>query len=831
MAFSESEVDLIMKTRVCRQHSTIEALNTGFSFLRKFSKASVCADRMGGMISIRVVTAILILATSDAPIAAQTPGWTSHTSFRQVQALDGTPDVLWIATRGGVYRYTVSGGEIDRFTVAEGLHGVDARTVAVDPRRSQTWIGYGDGTLDRIDWGSRKVDSFRDIERASQFSARGINRISVRGDSLLISTNFGIVVFDPVKLEVRDSYTRLGTNTAATAVHDVTVGPDQSGILNFWAATEDGIAHAPVHTTNLQDPTQWTNERIGLPVTATGVLSVQFFEGSLFVGTVSDLYKRELNGTFSRLFVTSEAVTQLRTSQNRLIGVERFRLIVVEPGGQTRIVSIAGLQDPTSVLPISGTTFWVGDLEGGLVSAPSPSATDTQINPEFTVIPAGPFEGVFTDLDIDEAGTLWAGGASAANTGFHRFDPTGGWTTFSTHFNTELSGTSRFTRVHADASGMGWAGSEGSGVASVSPDGEVVLYGPGNSSLRPATGTSSFVIVGGLDSDSDGNLWVTTRGSGFPLHRRTVNGDWQAFGPQIGDGLSSRSTAYGRIFNDSFDEKWIIIRDENDFNRSIGVMVLETGDPALATDDQFQFFGNKGGAGQGLPAIGVTSVAEDRDGLVWVGTESGPAYFVNTGVVARDGSATAIWPQWADRSLGTFMLFGLTINDVAVDPANRIWFATNDGAWLVESVEGGYAPVEHFTRDNSPLLSDVILSIAVDDVSGRVFFSTETGLISFGSDAVAPSKTAEDLFVFPNPVRIENGLSPDVSIQGLVEETDIRIVTVSGSLVRRISGRGGRVTWDGRDERGDLVDSGIYLVVAVGKAGEGAARGKIAVIR
>ncbi|MBT6581634.1 MAG: regulator, partial [Bacteroidetes Order II. Incertae sedis bacterium] len=145
--------------------------------------------------------------------------------------------------------------------------------------------------------------------------------------------------------------------------------------------------------------------------------------------------------------------------------------------------------------------------------------------------------------------------------------------------------------------------------------------------------------------------------------------------------------------------------------------------------------------------------------------------------------------------------------------------------------EGGYASVLHFTVDNSPIFSDEILSIAVDGNTGRVYFSTDRGLVSFISDAVNPSASTDDLIVFPNPLRLSDGETPQVFIDGLVSSTTIRIVSPNGSLVRRLQGRGGMMRWDGKDENGRLVSSGVYLIIAVGDNDEGTAYGKVAVIR
>ncbi len=773
---------------------------------------------------------LLSVLVAHQTVHAQVEGWASHTSMRQIRAIDASETHVWGATSGGVFSYDIGTGEITVFTVVDGLHNVDVRTIGVDPARESVWVGYGDGVLDRIHVTSREITSFRDIERATQFASRGINRIVIHNDSLLIATQFGIVVFDPVRSEVRDAYTRLGDNPPATEIFDVVIGPDDSGVKSVWAATVDGVARAPLNTVNLQDPTSWTVDRSGFLPESRMVLSLAVFDGALFAGTEADAYRRNSDGSYLPLSLSNRAVTDFSVSEDLMLGVERFQLLLFEQGGNYRSVGVVGFQDPVGVVADGDVGFWFGDATRGLAAIPRPDMGSSSIDAQFTVIPSGPFDGLFSDLDVDGEGNLWAGGVQGPTTGFYRLSSEGEWTTYSSVFFPELDGKNRFKRIHLDLTGTAWAGSEGSGVVSASPEGELQTYDRDNSSLLPAAG-DDFIIVGGIGSSNDGTIWITTRGTSLPFHARLPDGTWLGFGPYIGEGLSTRSTAFGQVFVDSFDQKWILVRDENNFTKTRGLLVVDTGVPDSREDDIFQFFGEKGGAGQGLPSRTVLSVTEDRDGLVWLGTDSGPAYFVNTGIVAADPSARAIWPQWADRSQGTFMLFGLRINDVAVDPANQLWFATDDGAWLVRAVEGGYETVQHFTEDNSPLFSDEVLSVAVTGDTGEVYFSTSLGLVSYSGDATTPSPKVKNLFVYPNPARFSASSAPDVFIEGLVEETDIRILTATGSLVRKLKARGGRARWDGRDEAGSLVSSGVYLVIAVGKKGMGTAHGKVAVIR
>ncbi|MDA0874712.1 MAG: regulator [Bacteroidetes bacterium] len=782
---------------------------------------------------VRIRSILLLMSCLSVVVPASAQGlqdWTAHTSFGQANDLMVTGTHTWVATDGGIYSVEHANGAMTRMTVADGLSNVRASALAADATRGVIWVGYDDGLLDRIDASSGTVRTYRDIARADQYPSRGINRIRVLGDSVLVATQFGVVIFDPARNEVRDSFDRFDTLPVGMEVNDVLVESEVFGVATIWVATDAGIAHASLDGRNLKDPGSWMAES-GSGLQIREALSLGALGGEMYVGTDNDLYRRTGPGLFSALFVTNRAVNRLAMAPDALVGSATFTVIVVRDDGSRGAYSIDGYGFPSAVDRGPAGELWVADGRSGVMRIPFPAVGESQVSPLEVFLPSGPADGTFSRLSVSDEGQVWLSGVNAAGTGFYRLDREGEWTTWSSGATTELAGKGAFVHIHASADESGWAGSEGGGVARVEPDGTVTLFGTGNSSLRPATGTSDFIIVGGLHEDNQGNMWVSTRGSSQPLHVRMADGDWTGFSPLVGQGLVSSSTAYGRLFVDSFDQKWIVIHREEDFRTRKGLMVLETGIPENPSDDVFRYFDTRGGSGQGLPSVSLNAVMEDRDGLVWLGTDSGPAFFINTGIVARDGSARPIWPQWANRELGTFMLFGLAIHDMAVDPAGRIWFATDNGAWLVESAEGGYALVEHFTTDNSPLFSDVVLAVAVNDATGEVFFSTDRGLVSYASDAIAPREEAGNLVVFPNPVRISDGQIPSVYVEGLMPAADIRIVTVAGHLVRRLESRGGRIRWDARDEEGRLVDSGVYLVIAVGRNDEGTSVGKLVVIR
>lgn len=772
---------------------------------------------------------LLVLALlMAAPAWAQEDRWTAHTSMRGVEALAASGDALWVATSGGVFSYTPATGAFQRYTAAEGLHNVQTRAIAYDARREVVWIGYRDGALDRLDPATGAVDTFLDVARNDRFPAREINRLLVRGDSVLAATAFGLVVFDPVRGEVRDTYSQLGALTPATAVRDVAVAPLPGGRAAFWLATAEGLAYAPLSAANLQDPGAWTVDRDALP--DPSAFSVAPFEGAVYVGTAEGLARRNPDGTYDPFGFTDRPVRGLAPMEDRLLAIDDFKLYAAFSFGGSLTLA-EGFADLTAVTVGPDGNVWIGGRQAGLNGFVRPTGNEQPAPVLSEGFPEGPFDGLFEDLASDDAGTLW--GAATRNTpggGFYRLAPDGAWTNYTGRFVDALGGRSAFTGVHPGADGSLWAASFGDGLAQVTPEGEVVVYDRANSTLQAAAGTSDFVIVGGAYTEDDGTLWVTNVTAARPLHVRAPDGTWTALQAPRCQGLVP-TTALGEIFIDAFGQKWIVVLDATNFRLTRGLIVLDTGaDPTDASDDTCRFLDQTPSGPQGFPSLALNAVVGDREGQVWVATDKGPAFILSSSVAAQDPATVPNRPVWADRALGTFVLNGLVVNDIAVDPANNLWMATNEGAFLIGQ-EGGFQRLEHFTAENSPLFSDVVVAVAVDGRTGEVYFATDQGLISFRGDAVAAAPERRALLVYPNPVRLSDGAAPEIFVEGLVEETDVRVVTPSGTLVAQFDARGGRARWDGRDLQGALVPSGVYLVVAVGRNGEGTAYGKVAVIR
>ncbi|MDX1439298.1 MAG: hypothetical protein R3284_05285 [Rubricoccaceae bacterium] len=771
------------------------------------------------------VVGVAIGLAGIASTQAQPGTWNAYPSLREALSVTAAGNVLWCATSGGVFSFDSATGEIRRFTTVDGLFGVGAQAIVYDGRRNAVWVGYGEGVIDRIDVETGEIQAFFDIARADQFTDKTIRRIRVRGDELYVATAFGMVVFDAVRNEVRNTYSRLGPLEPAIPVTDVLFSPLPEGSDGIWMGTPEGVVYAQANNPNLQQPSAWTLD----PNSPPEVTSLAFFQNRVNAATSADTYRRLQDGSWAQVYFTQDPISSLEVVGQTMFGISDLRLFRLQDGvGISRVV-IEGYSELRDLTETSNGDLWLADGLSGLSNLPVlPEGTgDFTVQVDQAVVPAGPFMNEIAGLATGSDGSLWMSHERVAGRVGISSLLDDEWVIFSNQNGALPPAQAQYESMTITSDGSVYAGSQGDGLTRIQPSGAVTTYDDSNSTLENVVGSDpDFIVVGDVVEDQNGNIWVTNRSASTPIHVLSPDGNWT--GIPYPPGIPS-SITFDRIIVDSFDQKWMTAELAT-ASGGEGLVAYSSGtDPFSSADDQGLHLRDVGIAGTGLPNEQVNALAFDLEERLWIGTARGLATIFTPGA-AFGGNPALVTPQWARTEDGaSFFLRDLNINDIAVDPANQKWLASTTGAWLI-SAEGDEVLL-NFTTENSPLFSNNVLAVSVDESTGRIYFATDSGLLSYDGEATAAVEEVQDLDVAPSPYRPDVH-SRGVLISGLVAETEVRILTIDGQNIATIQGQGGSVRWDGRDERtGELVGSGVYLVAAVAANGEGTAHGKIAVIR
>ncbi|MEO8233328.1 MAG: two-component regulator propeller domain-containing protein, partial [Ignavibacteriota bacterium] len=431
------------------------------------------------------------------------------------------------------------------------------------------------------------------------------------------------------------------------------------------------------------------------------------------------------------------------------------------------------------------------------------------------VFPNGPAANQFPNMTVDKEGNLWsASGKDITGVGIYKYNGNY-WLTYDAAHNPELSGNSYYS-IFSAADNSIYSGSWGIGFVKIKQN-EIIRYHAANSEMvytKNSANNSNFIVITGFAEDSKNNLWIINLNAADlkSLYLLTPDSIWYSFRNPL-----EQHVGFSEVHNlvvDQYGTKWYSMSGEG----SNGLFYYnEKGTYTDVSDDVYGFITTPK-----LSSDAINSLAIDRRGDLWVGTSLGVNIITNLNSVLASQN-----PQLNISS--SFSVRQQSVNTLAVDPLNQKWLGTNQGLFLLSS--DGTQLLATLNTNNSALLSDQIESIAIDESTGKVYVGTANGLTSFDTPSILPVESFAGLNIYPNPLVIKDG-SNLVTIDGLIRNTDIKIVTVSGKLVREFSSPGGRTAfWDGRDDSGNFVSSGVYIVIAFDQEGNSVETGKIAVLR
>ncbi len=766
--------------------------------------------------------------------------WRTHTSYSVGQSVAYTGTKVYSVAGGSLFSYSISEKSTALYNATNGLHDVNVKFIAYNTQYKVLVVVYENSNIDLITEGG--VTNVSDISRKTLSGSKSINRASFDGKNCLLSTDFGLIILDLVRAEIKEIYPM--ASIGSSAVNDAAADKD-----NYYAATNKGLYKGSKNSANLIDFSAWQKVSVIAGQEDYYYSDVEMWQNRLtvaFAPKKGDIINvcTLMDGVWRSLYpdiVTpvEKNIMQLKTTgDNIMLLFNGYIRTVKYNTTSAKFQHVNYLGKYVFSDPLISTR--VGSVDAEFVNANEYFIADNSLglvnhktsNVSTVLAPNGPYSNNVFDFDFSTAGLrVVQGGVNgdwnnmSLPAAVSRYS-NGVWSSITKSNSNKLNGVYDMISIATDPldNKHYFVASWNSGLIEFKSDTVFRIYDASNSPLESAIPGSTFFRINGLVFDKDNNLWLTDTYANNPIQMLDKNGQWHTYAfTEIGS--AAGVFALGKIIIDQNNLKWVQVPREK------GIFVFDDRaltDTAYRTHRKMLQILDEDGK---VISNDVYDLAEDKNGAIWVGTANGvvvyysPERVFNAGVFT--GSRIKI-PRNDGSGLADLLLDGTLVTSIKVDGGNRKWIGTSGAGLFLVSADG-LTTLQHFDTQNSPLPSDNIIRLGIDETNGEVFIATDRGLVSYRSDATTGNEDFLNVHAFPNPVRED--FTGNVTITGLVYDTNVKITDVSGNLVFQTTSNGAYATWNGRNFYGKPVGTGIYLVYCASKDGSKSAMTKILVVK
>ncbi len=740
--------------------------------------------------------------------------WKDHFSFSQGKGVTTDGQLVYCISDGGLFTYNPTDNSTERFSKLNGLSDNLPTKLFSDLKNKIICIIYKNSNVDFIVNG--KIINYNAIKNNTSYLTKKINSVKFDYPFAYFACSFGIVKYDLIKNETRENYA-ISPTGIEVEIFDIEIEGD-----TILASNKDNLLFASKSNPLLADFNNW---KIFPNVQNGKYVKIVRLGSTLLLNRDTKALCVYKNGVFSvkqnynsarlneivvikdRIFTLWQQIFNPGTTSEYALGrYTIYDLNLIELKEYDNYTVGAPFINPTGIT-IKDDVVYFSDLAYGFIK------TNLSITTAEAIYINGP-----TSNNINKMVAL-NGKLYVAPAFYNEF---GG----SNYVGTEVSAYVKNTwktisKIPADTlwdfcnivvdpvdNEHFYTSNWGQGLSEFKNGKFVKLYNEKNSSQTPlVSGTFRSLRTASAAYDNDLNLWVLNGNVKKLLHVKKTDNTWVGF--DFSSVLDIPDQYLQSFLVTSKGLKIIPLR------RSSGLIVFNDKDendvpfvqPTKANCKILKKEEKKGA----LPSNEVTALAEDYDGNVWIGTDNGLAVLYNPDLILKQEEGWDAQRLKLDfEGRVQFILDNQYITCITVDGANRKWYGTiNNGVYCFSP--DGYTQIYHFTAENSPLLSNRVNDIAIDNKTGEVFFGTEIGLISLQGEATVGATDFNAAFVYPNPVRPE--YTGNVTISGLMDRTDIKITDVAGNLVYKGVSAGGQLLWDGKNFDGNRVATGVYYVM------------------
>lgn len=731
--------------------------------------------------SVIVSVVILFLAICSGQ-SLDYDDWITYTSTTEVREIDFFNDSLQVITSGGWLRIDPVTLGMKKLTNADGLGTGDLYDILEDAS-GIVWLA-GFGRL--IKYQNSEYTPYLFLDRNNKLIP--LYDIEDDGDMLWVGTSTGLALFSKSNNggQIEDFYFRFGDLNPESDVFDIKIVGD-----SIWLATSSGLAVADKSDPNLlKSFINWTtfgssqfSELAGDTVSA-----LAYFKNSIFLGTKQNTYQLTITGvdtSFDKISTREPAAVSSMTVFGDTLAIYTKNGFYLHTESNTEWGSTVSLPHSSFLSGhfVNGI-HWLGLTGKGLYYTG---------NGSHEKFPDGGLPGNEVTVLAASSDGMVAGGFQRRGAALFDGDE---WVKSGIIETIPLATREGVRALSFDNDGNLWVGTWGNGVMLVTPD-TIINYDENNSSLLGIAVNPNYVVVTGMVSFSNYIFMVnfeTFDGRSVIVVNTEDRTQWRIF-----DRADSLTSIYP-VSIDYYDGTFVV------GTRYTGLYTYYCGSDPFVETGATAVNLREDNSGLGSNALNV--VKYDNHGVLWVGTKFGLSRY-DEGIPRFDN---ILLPSG----------FGPEITALAFDGRDNAWIGARNGLAFYNSVTENFTI---YTTLNSDLPDNQVNAITINPVSGDVWVGSLLGVSRLGSMMAPPTYDVSQIIAFPNPFLIRTGSDRlNFNYNGTAT---VRIFSSAGELVRKFAIN---IPWDGKNQSGQDVVSGVYLALVTDESGE-VGRCKIMLIR
>lgn len=760
--------------------------------------------------NLKVITIFLLGLFSAFSYASG--DWKTHLPYSNPVTLTSDNNKIYAGCENsGIIVYDKVQDQVNTLSPQNGLNDTDIKKISYSSVYNLLVIGYGSSNIDLYSNG--KVKNIPDLKNRQVYGDKTINDILISGKFAYLATGAGIIAVDLQNEEIKETYI-LEDNLGQLAINDIAIYND-----TIWASTVRGLYKADLNE-NLMNFYIWKKVVSGIFDEDNEVHNIASFNDQLFLSanlnSNTDILAYNNKGNWSTFEETryNETKGVEIVSSNNLVFIRDSFVDIYDKDLALKESFKTPIND--FLIDEDGEQWMVRDYYG-LCRADKVK----QDNKHYGIVPNGP-AGVFSSYMSSSGNYLYvaAGSHNLTSNGYNKgkgiyiYDGEKWSLPYSNDTSISIPPNIYSVEANPENEIHFFAGATGGGLFEFINGVAINNYHERNSVIGNIANFSSpgFCRVLGLDWDQYNNFWFTSVRANEMLY---LIDKADTISPVVTK-IPSSLTAPTDLTIDDNDNKWMITYETS---ASQKVLVVNDSYTELLEEDnleyEFQVHNQDGDA-----FSKILCLEKSDDNHIWIGTDNGPVVYYNANEILnnKNNQGTQIKLSRDDGTgLADYLLATEFINDIKFDAADRIWFATaTSGAYLYS--KDGLTEIEHFTEENSPLLSNNVYAVGILEKTGEVFFGTDKGIVSYESDASIDYNNFDKALVYPNPVREDyNG---EVTISGLMKNTTVKITDISGNIAFETKSKGGKAVWNIKNFNNNKVATGVYIIMLSSEDGE-----------